>query len=351
MVAACFATLCAIAAAGQPLRYSVTPLGSPRSDLYAVEGHALWPLEINNKGDIVGLSNHGPFLYRDSTVHLLEPGNVADIGYPTINDRGVILGSAWSFPGYEFISFLLPTSGRDPDLNLLDAVVLPLRRFTAWDINEHGAILGWVWENEDQSRPVIYQDGGLRELPGLLAATDINNRGQVLGDALVEGPTDGSGRIAPAIWSDGRLEQLGVLPGFVFSSAHSLNDRGEVVGHCADGEKACGFIYRGGVMTELPRPPGEASFAATDINNKGDVLISVSRYLEDPPGALHSQFWLCANGVLHDLNALVAAGWKRPVYNLFVYDMNDRGEIIATAYYRDASGELWEQAILLRPHR
>src|SRR5687768_9697122 len=95
LLAGYLAPLCTVVTAGQ-LRYSVIPLGSPRSFAYDLGGSAIYPWRINNKGDIVGNS----FLYRNGTVYVLEAGQVLDVGSLTINDHGVIAGTAWNFPGY-----------------------------------------------------------------------------------------------------------------------------------------------------------------------------------------------------------------------------------------------------------
>jgi probable HAF family extracellular repeat protein len=57
----------------------------------------------------------------------------------------------------------------------------------------------------------------------------INNRGQVIGDMYLR---DVGSRAF--IWADGVLSDLDVLPGGAFSSATDINERGEVMGTAAN---------------------------------------------------------------------------------------------------------------------
>ena len=350
LITACIATLSASSAAERSPRYSVIPLGTPIND-FAESANFMQPWRINNKGDIVGLSTHGPFLYRRGAVHYL--GSAGE-GFEArsllaINDRGVIIGVAQDlsleYPD-NVTSFILRDSGRDRDLNLALASLLPFPAFIAWDINDRGTIVGELG-NFPNRAAAIYQHGQLRQLPGLVPGGDnvavgINKRGQIVGSAAVQA---GSWHNRPIIWSEGRMENLGILPGFFNADGTAINDLGHVVGFCNNDDTWAGFIYRDGVMSQLPQPTGARLFLPTHINNLGDVLI----WFFSGQAGVYDSYWLYSNGAVHDLSPIVAeaSGW--PIYNLSMRDMNDRGEIVGTAQYDDGHGGQLSQGILLVP--
>src|SRR5688572_12685268 len=53
-----------------PTRYSVILLGKPMG-VYNRGEHYMLPSAINNRGDIIGYSAQGPFLYRHGVVRVL----------------------------------------------------------------------------------------------------------------------------------------------------------------------------------------------------------------------------------------------------------------------------------------
>ena len=84
------------------------------------------------------------------------------------------------------------------------------------------------------AQPVLGQPGGARQLsitdlgtlPGgdFSVAEGINARGQVVGES-----NTASGATHAFLWEDGRMTDLGTLPGG--GEAHGINARGQVVGH------------------------------------------------------------------------------------------------------------------------
>ncbi len=88
---------------------------------------------------------------------------------------------------------------------------------------------------------------------GLLAvgnvAFSINNRGQVIGVSALPGNQS----THAFLWtSETGMQDLGTLPGDVYSAGLDINDRGDVVGGSIDGNPATGntraFVRQNGVM-------------------------------------------------------------------------------------------------------
>jgi probable HAF family extracellular repeat protein len=104
-------------------------------------------------------------------------------------------------------------------------------------------------------------------------AQDINNRGEIVGTV---GSADNTTQFA-AIWHNGALTNLGILPGDLAAIASGINDRGQVVGSTWDAEFnwSHGFIYQDGVMTDLNTlfPASSNLFAtmANKINERGQI--------------------------------------------------------------------------------
>ena len=339
IVVSWFAALCAALAAGPP-RYTVVLLGEPYEGM-SLDGNFMRPWQLNNKGDIVGVSPHGLFLLRGRTVQHF--GNLAVPIYGSltdINDHGVILGldrdSSLPFP-QAFLSYVIRSSGPKRDLDEKRRT-LPIPGFLARDVNNHGAIVGAVFHQDGTSQAVIYEHGRLRELPGQMPlghafAFAINDRGQIIGTQ----------NNRPVLWSNGRLQQLALPAGYTDGYGMAINDHGVAVGWCHNPQLSTGFIYRDGVVRLLPRPDGAQTFAATKINNAGDVLF---HFQSDRLG---NGYWLYSRGRLYDLAPIVArdAGWQ-DVGFFELLDMNDHGAIVGTATYFGREGRR-HQGILLIP--
>jgi probable HAF family extracellular repeat protein len=135
------------------------------------------------------------------------------------------------------------------------------------------------------------------------------------------------------LWQNGQIKDLGVLPGDYGSYAQDVNNIGQVVGDSFGysnerGYFTRGFIWKNGVMTELPTLGGNS--AAIAINDVGQIigfsdtvpLISVNPF---PAGwERHAVLW--ENGNIIDLGL---GG------NSYVYDINNLGWVVG---YNDTEG-------------
>ena len=114
----------------------------------------------------------------------------------------------------------------------------------------------------------------MSELPGLSAAYDINDRGEILG--LSDG--------RPVIWAHGMMTPLALPPGEWFASASAINDLGHVVGSItstAPGALSMAVLWRNGEVIPLPPLAANEPTSATDINNR-DEIVGISGFPSSP---------------------------------------------------------------------
>jgi probable HAF family extracellular repeat protein len=165
-------------------------------------------------------------------------------------------------------------------------------------------------------------------LPHSTQAYDINDIGQAVGDStyLVD-TASGETRQQGALFQDGAITGLGILPGGLYSAAHAINQQGVAVGwsgldfrgpDVANATHA--VIYNQGRIIDLGVLPGDLNSYAQDINSAGWVVGS-SEALDEVARA-----FLYADGQMYDLNDLIKrnSGWTlRGATGL-----NDRGQIV-----------------------
>ena len=245
-------------------------------------------------------------------------------------------------------------------------------------INDHGDVAG-----DDQETTVgwgaFWHDGTIRRIGSIeeefnSTPTAINNRAQVtviefLNRAFVWNSTGGFGfdeELAPApggdnpipedlndaghvagwdnigfftphpihraaLWREGTVELLGLLPGMTDSQAKGLNELDRVVGVSSNGDTGLqrAFLWRYGQLRALPfvhRAAGESSVALA-INNWGQIVGSETA-LNAPSRAV-----LWERGRAFDLNALVrSADQLKPHVTLrSARRINQWGQILVSA--------------------
>ncbi len=161
------------------------------------------------------------------------------------------------------------------------------------------------------------------------AATAINDRGEIVGISgtcgfAIGGPT---GKHA-MLWRNGEPTVLVNPNGAPYwNTPMMINERGDVVGFAgAPGDAAGNFTppfmwTRAAGWVFLPLLAGDIAGAATSINASRQVV----GYSNDAAGNLHP--WIYENGMVTNLNALIApgSGLTGPIALLF--DINDEGVI------------------------
>src|SRR3954453_1993002 len=160
------------------------------------------------------------------------------------NNRGEIVGEADVFGGWR--------RGQFQPLTLPPHWAF----FRAAAINASGAIAGEGVREGQQGHAVLWDNGRLQDLgvlPGDVnsGAHAINARGDIVGVSRPEGADEFNHAV---LWRKGQLIALGTLPGDIGSEAWGIDDAGRVVGESRpQGSPSTGrpFMWKNGVMTEL----------------------------------------------------------------------------------------------------
>jgi probable HAF family extracellular repeat protein len=210
-------------------------------------GVELYPLGINNRGQVVGtFSTDTPIVNNTARPHgyLWDRGKVTRIDVPGavgtggsgVNNRGQVVGAysddAGTVHGY------LWDRGRFTTIDVPGAVITqPL------DITDRGQVIGFYLDDLT-GRPgtihgYLWERGRLATIDApdapVTVPLDINNRGQVVGqlrtDVTVPPADDpGTGGFLLAKGAKGPFTRVG-FPGAPKSIATGLNDRGQIVGN------------------------------------------------------------------------------------------------------------------------
>ncbi|MFZ0035712.1 MAG: NlpC/P60 family protein [Sedimentisphaerales bacterium] len=192
-----------------------------------------------------------------------------------INNCGQVVGAADS-SGYQH-AFLWQSGSGMKDLGTLGGT-----ESCALGINTSGQVVGFATISGDTSyHPFLYNgSGSMQDLGTLNGSSDdfacgINNSGQIVGGPEVDMPNwsiSGTGH-AFLYTGTGPMQDLGSLEGYPWSSAHSINDSGQIVG-LAPYYEYHAFLYSGGTMQYLGKlldVPGTGSNAKA-INNVGEIV-------------------------------------------------------------------------------
>jgi probable HAF family extracellular repeat protein len=199
-------------------------------------------------------------------------------------------------------------------------------------VNERGQVAGYSYINSTPNPtgvptadPFLWtKKGGIIDL-GTLGGTfgfpvGLNNRGQVIGQSNLAGDQN----VDAFLW-DGKklidLSTIGVGGSFIGGHTNAINDAGWIAGAAAfPNHPFDAAIWRNGVVTDLGVLPGDCASEALVLNFKGQVAggsFSCDGIAE------HAFLW--EDGKMYDLTALISrhSGSRMVEPNA----INDRGEI------------------------
>lgn len=315
-------------------RYTLTlldSLGGPRSTANA----------INNLGQVVGaartpdgLADHA-VVWNGAAITDLGAAGVGSSEALDINEAGQIAGIQGTASGWSAISWFHGSA------TYLENQ--PGGASSASGINDAGQIVG---ESEatvnSLSHASVWRDGKLSTLAtvggsGIGIALKINNAGDIVGYSANAG-----GRERPTLWKNGIPVDLGTLGG-PNGAARAINQQGQIVGTSSTplgaGLTTHAALWHRGTITDLGTLGGSYS-AAHAINNAGQI-VGLSTGPDERP---HPVIWRSASAAPVDIGTLVDASGAGMQLDAPA-DINDRGQIVATALLQDGS----TRAVVLTP--
>jgi probable HAF family extracellular repeat protein len=188
---------------------------------------------------------------------------------------------------------------------------------TAYAINNQGDVAG-----ASGSHAVVWTEAGAVTDLGTLGgdwseARSISNQGRVVGvSETPHGPR-------AFLWSDGAMQDLGVLPGDTSSHADHVNDQGAVVGASEGSGGIRAFVWNSkSGMQSLGSLAGGTYSEAFAVNNLEQVVGE-----SGTPLGTRAFLWTRATGMV-DLNELTT-GLPPDVVLTGAFAINDAGQIVA----------------------
>jgi len=280
---------------------------------------------INDSGHILGFTTAGDsFVYQNGSVNWPSiPRYASPAG---INSNGVVVGNS---AGRGFVY----NNGVTQFLNGFSGSPYSTK---AAGINDAGQIVGSAWNTQGNQRAIIANNGSLTDLGTLggvwSQGNAINNSGQVTGEAQ----TSYGGHAF--ITRNGEMVDLGAFAWGV-SRGWAINDIGQVAGTSLINsiEKHAFITTVDDRMIDI----GLSGYSseAFGINNAGQAV----GYFEDVNNPGSKRAFVTLNGVMTDLNTLIAAniGWTL----MEAYDVNNSGQIVGLGIAENGL----QRAFLLNP--
>lgn len=328
------AALCALqptASFAQTGRYTVTDLGS------------LFVGAINDNGQFVGVRQGSTD--RPATISIWEDGHervlvtqpvhcdaarcLPKLFVHALNNRGQLVLDVLGDHG-DPQHALLWDNGK-----LIDLGTLGGQRSLARALNDQGQVVGWSEISGGRTtHAFLWSDGEMKDLgtlPGFdfSNAASINNKGQVVGEVSNTAKRQVSHAF---LWEDGKMQDLGLLPNGKPSDwfqVSKVSNGGQIVGTELGGPGRGGFLWEAGRMRSFCGTssinPAVTGCQLADVNEQGQVI---GLAVKETGGLLVSYPFVWINGSMLDLNE-VSADSGRKLSNLPL-SINNHGQILAT---------------------
>jgi len=316
----------------------------------------LGPLPMASTDAILSLSNSGKvgeWLETDGVVHaaLWENGKAKDLGTPkgyissvarAVNSQGQAVG--WATTSNNLVDSLATTHACLYDVGgkVFDLGTLGGRDSQAYGINSHGQIVGGSLRADGVRRAFLYKDGKMSDLgtlPGgkFSLAYAISDTGSVVGIAETSQSV-----LHACLWKQGKVIDLGSLPNGHISLGFAINNKDIAAGAGESESEYHAVIFTQGKVQDLGTLETDPA-SVSGLNNLGQAVgaSSISEVVR------HAFLW--DSGKMTDLNKLIPH--DSHVTLLSAAAINDHGQIIcigrllATATQHDAASH----AILLTP--
>jgi uncharacterized membrane protein len=239
----------------------------------------------------------------------------------------LIPGAAWA--DYTYVSIDFPG----------------MPRTEANGINDFGQVVGNYYDGGGVVHGFVLSGGVYSTLdyphPGFTYTNlnGINDNGDIVGIFLTSFVPNGCGVTQSFIWSAGTFTLIPDVPGSMpgTTKAWAINNAGTVVGSYVD---ACfctmhAFVYSGGVFTTIDRP-GYAASSAHGINDAGDVVGAAQRSW----GGGSARGFLLSGGVYIDVDHPDALAY--PNGSTLPTGVNDSGAIVGALSTSSTSTFVYE---------
>jgi probable HAF family extracellular repeat protein len=224
-----------------------------------------------------------------------------------------------------------------PSYTVTDLGTLGGAQSQAFGISACGRVVGDSWpSNSTSNHPFIWSNGQLTDLGtlggGTGTALSLNGLSFVVGSS-----TTATGDTHAFIWPDnnGKITDIGALPGDNLSFASAINDGGQVVGGSVlfdqNNEVDRAFVWSSAAgMQAIPASGGISPVRADGINNAGSIVGVAST-----SGGFHA--YLLSGGLGGTLIDLGTLGGTTS----FAYHVNASGQVVGNAYLANGSSHAY----------
>lgn len=332
--------------AGATHRFFITDLGT-------LGGTQSFAYALNDLGQVVGSSTTAGDLAEHS--FLYSNGRMTDL-YPLNSQSIVTLGPTGINSSGQIASGLIVGRVYSPAIfdSRTGGFTLPgtLGGVTSFDfngvatfVNNHSDAVGYSYIDPITRHAFLFSNGVTKDidpLGGYSVAFAINDEGMIVG--LASAQSNGTATAFMERQGSART----IFQAGTESDARGVNNHGQVVGEflTADGTSFHGFLYSGGVVTDIgsAESPQTTAFAINDQQQVvGATFVPYQTTCPDGPCVEfkeHAFFY--AGGTLTDLNMSIPShsGWELS----WAFDINNHGQIVGYGQINDAF-----RAFLLTP--